>query len=189
MKGIVPLCAWILAATLTGVAFAAEPKDSPKGFRLKNGTLIIWGIGRDQAQARAGSAIDCNDPDNKYFLTDSKNDCLLVADATPAPYDGGGELMFSRNKFYGVRLTLPSDRFAEAERSISSGLDAQPIQTVGTVQNGFGATFDQVQDVWKTNGTVLSLTKRAGRVDLAVFTMYYLPLVPKRSPKPTSPPF
>jgi hypothetical protein len=183
------------------VAVAADSKGetrAPQGFRLLNGTLLKWGESREDVKLAAGSipsaegtlpAVDCDEETRKLFLGNSSEDCLLAADATPKPYGGGGQLMFSKNRFYGVRVTLPPNQFSEAERAISNALGSSPARMTGTVQNGFGAMFDQAEDVWKAGGVYIQLRKRDAEVEEGSLLMYDITFFPKSRPKSASAPF
>lgn len=68
-----------------------------------------------------------------------------------------------------VIITLPASDFERVEASMVERWGKPATRTTGTVKNRMGATFDQVQANWISDGTVLRGMKRGGKVDQASF--------------------
>jgi hypothetical protein len=75
---------------------------------------------------------------------------------------------------------LPSDKFQEAERGIVQALGVKPKREVSAVQNGFGATFERIDDTWNI-GHVSILLRSLNEADEGILVMRYKPLVLKNT--------
>ena len=171
----------ILPILLIAGTVSANAGRAPQGFRLKSGTLIRWGESREAAIANSGriglpalsmtmSAVSC----------DKNQPCMAAADAVPSPYHNAAFLWFNDDKFYGVQVGLPSDKFQEAERGIVQALGVKPKREVSAVQNGFGATFERIDDTWNI-GHVSILLRSLNEADEGILVMRYKPRVLKNT--------
>jgi hypothetical protein len=97
-----------------------------------------------------------------------------------SPYYDYGRLLFNDNRFYGVVLDLPADKFEGAEKAVLARIGTSPRQTRSTVQNRFGAQFHQLEDFWQVGNVLIYFDKRAGKFDEGMRYMAYDPLAPKR---------
>jgi hypothetical protein len=174
---IAGVCALGLCVAATGRA--------PEGFKLKNGYLIRWGETQEKALAEAGTVGAIDMP---VLDCATGEDCMVDVSEVPPPYHYGC-LHFNDDRFYGVVLDLPADKFEDAEKAILAGIGTPPRQTRSTVQNLFGAQFDQLDDFWQVGNVSIYLEKRGNKVDEGMFTMVYDPLAPKRHDQPPAAPF
>ncbi len=68
-----------------------------------------------------------------------------------------------------IIVTLPADKFDAVEAATIERWGKPKSRSVGTVKNRMGASFDQVQADWVSDGTFLRAMKRGGKVDQASF--------------------
>jgi hypothetical protein len=66
--------------------------------------------------------------------------------------------------------------FDDIEHSLVEALGKPIDRYVGAAQNGFGAFFDTIDDLWRVGPVTVVLAKRSGRTDEGGFIMEYTPL-------------
>ncbi len=114
--------------------------------------------------------------------------CVVSAQALPIPYHGLALLAFNRNRFFRINVELATKDFDDIERSMIDSLGKPRRRAVGTAQNGFGASFDTVDDTWQVGSVSVLLSKRVGDVDHGALVLTYLPLAENAPERPVVPP-
>jgi len=114
--------------------------------------------------------------------------CVVSAEALPIPYYGLALLAFNRDRFFRVNVEFASKDFDDIERSLCGTLGKPKRRTVGAAQNGFGASFDTVDDSWRVGPVSVLLSKRIGNIDEGALTLTYTPLAKSAPERPATPP-
>jgi len=121
--------------------------------------------------------------------TTNGDGCFVSAEAMPPPYTFG-VLFFHKDRFYQIVVNLPHDHFEKAERSLRQALGKPQTHRIATVQNNFGASFDNEIERWKASSVSVTIQSRSARLDEGTLIMEYEPLAASVSlPRAPAAPF
>jgi hypothetical protein len=108
----------------------------------------------------------CQAPDIAGFSVCS----FIGSAAVPRPFDHM-VLRFKDDRLCQVDMGLDSSSVPSVEESLLRRLGNPESRRVGTVQNGFGATFDQTETTWNSAEVQIRLTLHYERVDRGLLHM------------------
>lgn len=162
---------------------AAEPTRAipePKGFRFKNGWMLEWGMSPAIAEGNVFIPLSPAEEKNARYITPHKLSCpgsdYCSGDSSilPEPYFRG-TFNFHEGRFYQALAIFLPERFPVVLSSLTEALGKPDDVQTNTVQNGFGAQFDQVIAHWKAGNVEITAWMRGIKVNEGITIMTYLP--------------
>ncbi len=116
-------------------------------------------------------------------------DCSVPLNALKGSYYLAGSVRFYHNRFY--MSDMSTFDLAAVEQSLIEAVGRPDSRKESTLENGFGATWEAVEDNWKIGPVTIQLFNREKFGDPAGFRMIYQPLAPpemQSQPQPTAKP-
>jgi hypothetical protein len=109
----------------------------------------------------------------------------------PARSRADASLFFFEGKFFQYSLSFGAQLFDFVRDTVMASLKAPTEKKSSTVQNRMGATFNQDEEVWRTEHTLVTVRRRSPQnLEEGEMVVIYLPIamkVPKQDPG--KPPF
>ena len=162
-----------LSLILENEAFGGTVSSrAPQGLKLADGHLIGWGETMEDVAKSALTHLYCYGGEHYCYADQDPN--------LPGPFSNAHLSFNDSDKLYEVHLRTGSGNFETVESELTSALAQKPHQQKSILQNGFGARFDQIIDLWRVDHVGLLLEKQdpetPGVTDLMI---RYFPLTPQ----------
>jgi hypothetical protein len=156
------------------------------GGRTTPGNIrVTWGMAKTDLVREMGSP-----PQFQFGPYDPPMTCIpevptvetcLTSPAAPWAVDFGTVaatpmLRFKDGRFFGYAATFKVEGFSQVKEALVKRLGAPFSDSVGTVQNRMGATFEQETITWKLPHVAVTLTQRGTDVNTSLLTGAYLPI-------------
>jgi hypothetical protein len=154
----------------------ATPAPEPQGFLFRNGFLLRWGSTQADLKNHQPrrSHIRASEFPSKPVDCETYG-CSVTGEILPSPYSAAS-LNFEKGRFYDAYITFHPLHFDEVGAALETALKQPPLRESGTVQNGFGATFDQEKLSWRTRNVGIVLKKLCGNIYESCLDIEYEPI-------------
>jgi len=165
-------------------AVAQQAPVEPQGLLLKNGYLLRWGSSRKDLRAHVSrKGMSC---DKVLGYCEIEGSEIL-----PDPYWSAALYFDDKGRFSSVNLKFPYPRFDQVKEALTTALKKPPdSDKLSTLQNGFGATYDQEEVWWRIGHVEIEVRARGTTEDslhLGWLAMAYVaskptPALPAKAP-------
>jgi hypothetical protein len=174
------------------VASPAVKGGEPNGVSLRAGSQsfhVTWGETKDSLRKLAPGEWACS-PDQGI------DTCAVISGDTPLQADFGRSLgdkaivalgFTPSGQFFRFLASFPEGNFPDIRSALIARLGPPTSHREGTVQNRFGANFDQEVLTWEGKDTRTELRRRSSDITTSALDSIFLPLAKNLpSPKPNA---
>jgi hypothetical protein len=161
-------------------AVTQQTPVEPRGLLLRDGYLIRWGCSRKDLSAH----VSRKDMSCDKVLGDCK---IEGNEILPDPYWSATLSFDDKGKFFSVYLRFHYSHFDEVKEALTTALKAPANSDKrSTLQNGFGATYDQ-EEVWWRIGHVEIEARARGTTEDSLYMGWLAMAYDASKPTPALP--